>query len=338
MGKKFDKILVTGAAGRLGNFVVPLLTELGYRVTGTDQVPYHPDSANAKAHVPFVRADLTNLGDCMRALTIAEADAVVSLGAIPSNSELQPPYAKEYDLAGSETGARFSQRMDEDLTMRVNTMGTYTLMDAIRRLGKATRVVHASSFFVLGLGFRLSGDPYLPVSLPMDEKTPLEPEDTYSLSKVLGEEILHAFSRAYGIETVAMRLLGVYYHDLEMSRRQHRFGITVPANPDPAKGYPNNTTYQYADARDIARFVALALEADLVSKFEPYFVATDTKYKETTAEVIRKRWQMLDKPGFVDAIPESQGLISIAKAERELGYKPAHSWRTDPDKDNVIVE
>jgi nucleoside-diphosphate-sugar epimerase len=256
----------------------------------------------------------------MRALTIAEADAVVSLGAIPSNSELQPPYAKEYDLAGSETGARFSQRMDEDLTMRVNTMGTYTLMDAIRRLGKATRVVHASSFFVLGLGFRLSGDPYLPVSLPMDEKTPLEPEDTYSLSKVLGEEILHAFSRAYGIETVAMRLLGVYYHDLEMSRRQHRFGITVPANPDPAKGYPNNTTYQYADARDIARFVALALEADLVSKFEPYFVATD-KVQRNHAEVIRKRWQMLDNRDL--SMPYRNPRADLDRQSgRELGYKP----------------
>jgi len=170
----------------------------------------------------------------------------------------------------------------------------------------------------------------------MDENTPLEPEDTYSLSKVLGEEILHAFSRAYGIETVAMRLLGVYYHDLEGSRRQHRFGITVPANPDPAKGYPNNTTYQYADARDIARFVALALETDMKNKFEPYFVATDTKYVETTAEVIRKRWQMLDKPGFVDAVPGTDGLISIAKADRELGYRPAFSWREDPTRDNVI--
>ncbi len=338
MSNQFDKILVTGAAGRLGNFVVPRLIERGYRVTGTDLVPYHPDSANAKAGVPFVRADLTDLSDCMRALTLAEADAVVSLGAIPGNSELQPPYAKTYDLANSETGARFTQFMDEDLTMRVNTMGTYTLMDAIRRLKKATRVVHASSFFVLGLGFRLSGDPYLPTSLPLDENTPLEPEDTYSLSKVLGEEILHAFSRAYGIETIAMRLLGVYYHDLERSRRTHRFGITVPANPDPSKGYPNNTTHQYADARDIAHFVELALAAEMKSKFEPYFVATDTKYRETTAEVIRKRWQLLDKPGLVDAIPGSEGLISIAKAERELGYRPRHSWRDDPARDNVVVE
>ena len=337
MAKKFEKVLVTGAAGRLGNFVAPLLKELGYKVTGFDQVPYPPESANAKQGIPFVRGDLTNLGDCMRAVLLSEADAVISLGAIPGNSELQPPYAKEYDLANSETGARFVQRMDEDLTMRVNTMGTYTLMDAIRRTGKATRVIHASSFFVLGLGFRISGTPYIPAALPMDETTPLEPEDSYSLSKVLGEEILKAFSRAYGIETVALRLLGVYYHDLEASRRQHRFGTTISPVADPAKGYPNNTTYQYADARDIARFVALALETDMKNRFEPYFVATGTKYAESTAEVIQKRWPLLDKPGVADLFQGSEGLISIAKSECELGYRPAYYWRDDPAKDNVII-
>ena len=95
MAKKFEKVLVTGAAGRLGNFVAPLLKELGYKVTGFDQVPYPPESANAKQGIPFVRGDLTNLGDCMRAVLLSEADAVISLGAIPGNSELQPPYAKE---------------------------------------------------------------------------------------------------------------------------------------------------------------------------------------------------------------------------------------------------
>ena len=216
--EKGMKVLVTGAAGRLGSFVVPALVEAGYRVTGFDKVPYPAGSPNAELRVPFVQGDLTNLGDCMRAITTAQAEMIVSLGAIPGNSELQPPYAKEYDPEFSETGARFMQRMPEDLTMRVNTMGTYMLMDAARRVGSVRRVVHASSFFVLGLGFRLSGTPYIPPYLPMDENTPLEPEDSYSLSKVLGEEILKSFSRAYGIETVALRLMGVYYHNVEMSR------------------------------------------------------------------------------------------------------------------------
>ena len=324
--KEGMKVLVTGAAGRLGNFVVPALIEAGYRVVGTDQVPYAPDSENAKLNVPFVKADLTNLGDCMRAITMAQAEMIISLGAIPFNTELQPPYAKEYDLEFAETGARFSQRMDEDLTMRVNTMGTYTLMDAARRIGGVRRVVHASSFFVLGLGFRISGTPYIPSYLPMDEKTPLEPEDTYSLSKVLGEEILHSFSRAYGIETVALRLLGVYYHNFEMSRRVHRFNIDVPECTDVQKGYFNNSTYQYADARDIARFVLLCMETDMKNKFEPYFVATDCHYRHSTQEALKRRWPLMIEKGLGLDIPGRDGLISIEKSRRELGYEPMYSW------------
>ena len=323
------KVLVTGAAGRLGNFVVPALVEAGYRVTGTDQVAYPPDSANAKLGIPFVRADLTNLGDCMRAITLSQAEMIISLGAIPFNTELQPAYAKEYDTDFSETGARFSQRMDEDLTMRVNTMGTYTLMDAARRIGGVRRVIHASSFFVLGLGFRISGTPYVPAYLPMDENTLLEPEDSYSLSKVLGEEILKSFSRAYGIETVALRLLGVYYHDHEMSRRVHRFNIDVPVVDDVAKGYPNNSTYQYADARDIARFVLLCMTAEMKNKFEPYYVATDCHYKDTTQEALKKRWPLLWNKGLGHDIPGREGLISIEKSKKELGYEPMYSWTND---------
>lgn len=321
------KVLVTGAAGRLGNYVVPALVEAGYRVVGTDQIPYKDDSANARLGVPFVRADLTNLADCFRAITMAQPEMIISLGAIPFNSEVHPPYAKEYDTQFDETGARFVQRLPEDETFRVNTMGTYYLLDAARRIGGVRRVIHASSFFVLGLGFRISGTPYIPPYLPIDEETPLEPEDSYSLSKVLGEEILKAYSRAYGIETVALRLLGVYYDDFEPSRQTHIFDMDVPEIENRSKGYLNNTTYQYADARDIANFILLATKADLKSKFEPYFVSTDVRYRHSTQEALKRRWPLLLENGLADKIEGNEPLISINKARRELGYEPNHSWR-----------
>lgn len=320
-------VLVTGAAGRLGNYVVPRLVEAGYRVVGTDRFPYPENSANARLGIPFVRADLTDIGDCFRALTMAQPHMIVSLGAIPFNSEVHPPYAKDYDTSLGESGVRFVQGLPEDETFRVNTMGTYYLLDAARRVGGVRRIIHASSFFVLGLGFRISGTPYIPPYLPMDENTPLEPEDSYSLSKVLGEEILKAYSRAYGFEVVAMRLLGVYYHDFEPSRQMHTFDIDVPTVDDPTKGYPNNSTYQYADARDIADFVVLAMQAQMSKAFEPYFVSTDVRYRHSTRQALDRRWPLLVERGLGLDIPGSDPLISIEKARRELGYRPSHSWR-----------
>ena len=64
---------------------------------------------------------------------------------------------------------------------------------------------------MLGLGFRISEAPFQVDYLPIDEDHPLRPEDTYSLSKVLDEELLKAFSRAYNIDCIALRLMGVDY-------------------------------------------------------------------------------------------------------------------------------
>jgi nucleoside-diphosphate-sugar epimerase len=208
--------------------------------------------------------------------------------------------------------------------MEIITMGAFYVMDAARRLG-VKKVVAASSYFVLGLGFRLSGTPFVPDYLPMDEEHPLRPEDTYSLSKVLCEEIYQSFARAYGMQVTAMRLLGVYYDSVEWNRNSYKFNVTVPPADDLNRGWLLSNVYQYADARDIAVFVKLAMEAENLSPFEAFFVATDTTYNEPTGAVVTKHWPSLAEKAR--DIPGTEGLISIKKAERMLGYKPAYSWR-----------
>ncbi|MDR2079922.1 MAG: NAD(P)-dependent oxidoreductase [Treponema sp.] len=315
-------ILVTGGSGNLGNYVCPYLKEQGYNVASFDVNPARPDSPNAKARIPFVQGNLTSLGDCLRALAFARPDVIVHLGAIPYNTEVQPPFAGEHKAAAE--GARYSQGMPEHAAMEINTMGTFYIMDAARRLG-VKKVVAASSYFVLGLGFRLSGTPFVPDYLPMDEEHPLRPEDTYSLSKVLCEEIYRSFARAYGMRITAMRLLGVYYESVDWNRNSYKFNVTVPPADEINGGWLLSNVYQYVDARDIAVFVRLALEAEIPSPFEAFYVATDTTYNEPTGVVAARRWPALaEKAGN---IPGTEGLISIKKAERVLGYKPAYSWR-----------
>jgi nucleoside-diphosphate-sugar epimerase len=315
-------VLVTGGSGNLGNYVCPYLKEQGYNAASFDVNPARPDSPNAKARIPFIQGNLTSLGDCLKAIAFAQPDVIVHLGAIPFNPELQPPFAKVYTQAAE--GAHYNQSIAEDAAMEINTMGAFYIMDAARRLG-VKKVVAASSYFVLGLGFRLSGTPYVPEYLPMDEEHPLLPEDSYSLSKVLSEEIYKSFVRSYGMQVTAMRLLGVYYHTVEWSRNMHQFNVTVPPADDKNKGYLLGGVYQYADARDISVFVKLAMEAENLSPFEAFYVATDTSFNEPTQTVVAKRWPSLVEKA--KAIPGTEGLISIKKAERLLNYKPAYSWR-----------
>ena len=217
MLKLNDKnVLVTGAAGKLGNYVSEYLHKKGYNVTCTDVVLPKPDSRIAKLKLPFVKGDLLDLGDIMKAIAMAQCGTIVHLGAIPFNVELQPPYDTTPKKGPSCGGVRSNYVMPEDNAMKINTMGTFYVMDAARRMG-VKNVIAASSYYCYGLGMRISGVPFKPDYLPIDEKHPCTPEDTYSLSKHLGDEIMEAFCRAYDMNGIAMRLMGVYLSLIHIS-------------------------------------------------------------------------------------------------------------------------
>ena len=317
-------ILVTGASGRLGNIVGPYLKEKGFNVTNFDKLPQNPESLNVKLNIPYIQGDLLSLGDCMRAIAHAQPDVIVHLAAIPNNTELQPAYSREYTWASD--GARFVQRLSEDETMKVNTMGTYYLLDAARRMG-VKDIIAATSYFVLGIGFRISGTSFAPEYLPIDEDHPCSPEDTYSLSKLLNEETMKAFCRAYGMRCIAMRLMGVYHESNELSKKIYKFGINVPDPKENEVDYMISTTYQYVDGRDVAQFIALAIDAKGLEPFEAFYLATDTIYKDKTVDVIKKRWPSLAKKGMGADIKGHDGIISCEKAKKLVGYKPQYSWR-----------
>ncbi|MDR2933070.1 MAG: NAD(P)-dependent oxidoreductase [Oscillospiraceae bacterium] len=302
MGKN---ILITGGAGRLARYVAEELKG-DNNVTLFDLVT--PDSTPTpwETDCKFVLGSLTDLGDCMRAITLSQAEVIIHLGAITHTTDQQP-------------GKKMIQRRPEDTTMQVNVMGTYYLMDAARRIGTVKKVIFASSYYALGLGGRLSGAPYQVDYLPIDEDHPMRPEDTYALSKVLGEEIIEAYCRAYGFKAVAFRLMGVVY-----PFREFETNVPVPPNPD-FKGGPVRTTWQYSDCRDIAYACRLAMEKDLENDFEPFYIVTDSTYPNDTKEVVEK--SLPDLKEMAKNIKEGEGLITDAKLRKMLGYKPRHSWR-----------
>ena len=99
---------------------------------------------------------------------------------------------------------------------------------------------------------------------------------------------------------------------------------------DESKGLPPTTRRTSTPTRgDIARFVLLTLKADMKNKFEPYFVGTDVHYKEDTIEVLKKRWPLLYNKGMGHDIKGRDGLISLEKSKRELGYEPIYSWTNE---------
>src|SRR5690606_8617592 len=88
-------------------------------------------------------------------------------------------------------------------TFRVNTMGTYNVIEAAVTLG-IRKIVIASSETTYGICF--ADGRADPTSLPLDEDYDINPMDSYGLSKVLNEKTARAFQRRSGFDIYALRI------------------------------------------------------------------------------------------------------------------------------------
>lgn len=168
------QILVTGASGRIGRYVVKELSNAGHNVTSVDISP--PEVENLPR---FLRVDLTDGGEVYQALAAAKAEAVVHLGAW-ANAGVVP----------------------DTRTYGDNVQGTFNVFQACADLG-IQRVVSASSAQVYGFAKAP------PVYVPVDEAHPLRPANCYALSKVVGEQAADYFVDRFGMTILSFRLMGI---------------------------------------------------------------------------------------------------------------------------------
>jgi nucleoside-diphosphate-sugar epimerase len=282
------KVAVTGGSGKAGRAVVRDLLEHGHEVLNIDLVP-SADSSSPDSPAPFLRADLTDFGQALEALSGAEIlpgiQAVVHLAAIPSPVHGTP-----------------------DMVFRTNMTSTSAVFSAAVRLG-LERVVWASSETTLGLPF---DEP--PEFAPVDETHTLRPESAYALSKVLGEEMARQYHRWSGIPFVGLRFSNVMErHDYE------RFPSFWD---DPALRKWN--LWSYVDESHVGQSCRAALEADVRGAEAYVIAAADTVMRRPSRELMAEVFPGVPLRGDV---AEHGTLLGIDKARRELGYDPGFTWR-----------
>lgn len=237
------KVIVTGGSGKAGRAVVRDLVEHGYEVLNVDIAPSRDSVA------PFLKADLTDLGQAIDSLRGAEA--VVHLAAIPA--------------PGLQT---------DEVTFRVNMSSTYNIFSAAVTLG-LKRVVWASSETTIGLPF----DREQPAYAPIDEAHPPYPESSYALSKILSEEMARQFHRWTGIPFIGLRFSNI----MEIEDYQRFPGYWTDAR------LRKWNLWGYVDARDVAQSCRLGLESSFNGVDHFMIAAGDTcmtrKNSELMAEV-----------------------------------------------------
>jgi nucleoside-diphosphate-sugar epimerase len=298
------QVTITGGTGSLAEYVA---SELAPRhdLVLFDRLEPGRNRFQYELKGRLVAGDLTSFEDCQRA--VEGSQAVIHLGAIA--------YPTDHPDVVARAEAERRELPPWDETMRVDTMGTYYLLEACRRAGVGT-VVAASSNCVLGHGFRISGRPFPIEYLPIDEGHPLDFEDSYSLAKHLNEDTMAAYSRAYGMHCYALRPAGVQRREmLEAFAKEYR-------QPEEWSDW----LFAYVDIRDMARAFRMCLEAsDRLPPFEAFFCnAADTRLLEDTRSfVARHRPDLLPRLRDIEG---RQALISCEKARRLFGWVPEHSW------------
>jgi nucleoside-diphosphate-sugar epimerase len=277
------KVVVTGGSGRLGQFVIRELLAYGYQVLSLDRIPPREKLC------PSWIADLRNPGDLFEALN--DAHGIIHLGAYQA-----PNLAADAETFGN------------------NVTSTYNVLRAAAD-SRVKKVVVASS--TAAFGFIYTKHLWAPDYLPLDENHPSKPQDSYGLSKVVGEQIADSIVTVQKAMTIAsLRFPGVNF---DLSYESFRDRWRNPATR--ASGF-----WTYIDARDAAETCRLALEA----KFQGHevFIASAPLncMIQPTLELVGKYLPRGAKIRKVSGTHWS--CVDAAKARRMLGFKPKHIWQS----------
>ena len=289
------KIFVTGGSGKAGKHLIPYLLKKGYSVVNADLTPLLIDG------VDNINLDVTKSGEVFNALSgysniaelksgngIKEFKAVIHLAAIP----------------------RILIKPDNE-TFRINTIGTYNVIEAATKLG-IKKIIFASSETTYGFCFA-EGNP-IPKWLPIEEDYETSPTDSYGLSKVLNEQTGKAFQKRTGIDIYALRIGNI----IEPNEYQ-RFKEFCK-NPKVRL----RNLFNYIDARDLAQAIELCIKKDGLG-YEVFNVThNNNSVNLTTKEIIQEFFPNVPLKRKMD---EYEAILSSKKIRNMLGFKPEHDWK-----------
>lgn len=161
------KLVLTGAAGRLGSYLREPLSKMCDELVSTDIIE---DIGKLYEGERYEQADLASLDDMMRVLE--GADQVVHFGA----------YGDEAPF---------------DTILGPNIIGAYNVWEAAYQ-HKLRRVVYASSIHAVGMHSKMDF---------IGTDAPHRPDTFYGLAKCFSEDLASLYWDKRGIESVCMRIL-----------------------------------------------------------------------------------------------------------------------------------
>jgi len=300
------RVMITGGSGEIGKFIISRLKD-DYDISVMDiREPKEPS-------VNFVKCDITDL-ECLKEAT-KNIDIIIHLAAFPSEIII-PTYPKGWD---------------------VNCTGTFNVFEAAVS-NNIKKVVYASSICATGILTWVSSKHSLRY-FPVDEEHPCKPEDLYGVSKLLSEKLAWMYSKRSDTIFIGLRIAAVWFKSDEGIAKVTEVLVNnyikdptallyLDVLADEKRAiYTVDDIWEYVDARDVAQAFKLCLEKSDI-KCEVYNIGagnTPTNWDSIKlAKYFYPDVPILNPLSFL--VDENKPLWSITKAQKELGYRPKHSW------------
>ena len=169
--------LITGITGQDGYYLAKLLLSKGYKVHGT----LRRSSTFNTSRIDNLISEYRDSGD----LTLHYSDLLDSSSLNTLINNIAPD--EVYNLAAqSHVAVSFENPI---YTTQVGTVGSLSLLEAIRHLDKDVKFYQASSSEMYGGGIEES----------LNEDSPFDPKSPYAVSKVFAHDITQVYRDSYDL-------------------------------------------------------------------------------------------------------------------------------------------
>ena len=291
------RILVTGGLGFIGsNFVKYLVEEAraAAEITVVDALKYGSNENNLKdSEYKFDRGDICDYE--LMAELVKKTDTIVNFAAETHvDRSISNPYA----------------------FIESNVIGTYTILEAMRKVNPEARLVHISTDEVYGDIEKGS----------FNEDDMLKPSSPYSASKASADMLVLAYVRTYGLNAVITRCTNNYGPYQFPEKLIPKAIIRAELNMKiPIYGTGKNVR-DWIYVNNHCEAINFVLEKG--ERGEIYNISSGEE--KTNLEVVSEILKIMEKPDLIEFVEDRPGhdiRYSLDSSKiRKLGWKPKYSF------------
>lgn len=155
-----QKVLIFGASGFVGNYLVNEFLSYNYIVFGADMV-------SPVANIPFFKVDLTNYDAVYNLIEISKPDIIINLAAISS-------VAKSWEYPQE--------------TVSINVIGSLNILESVKTLNRNIKVMFVGS-----------SEEYESSDSILSEESKLNANNPYGISKITQEQFVKIYKEQYNM-------------------------------------------------------------------------------------------------------------------------------------------